>query len=59
MCQSRCHEWKIIYQVTLLCASIGLALNSSKCQRSEGRTEVMSLNTPTTQMDISTKLSAW
>jgi hypothetical protein len=48
-----------IYQVTLLCASTGLALNSSKCQRSEGITEVMSLNIPTTSMDISTKLSTW
>jgi hypothetical protein len=59
ICRSEYHGWKIIYQVTLLCASTGLALNSSKCQRSEGRTEVMSLNTPTTSIDISMKLSAW
>jgi hypothetical protein len=45
MCRSRCHECKIIYQVILLCASIGQAVNSLKCQTSEGKTEVMSLNT--------------
>jgi hypothetical protein len=54
-----CRGWKTIYQVTLLYASTGLALNLSKCQRSEGRTEVMSLNTPTMPIDISAKLSAW
>jgi hypothetical protein len=59
VCRSGCRGWKTIYQVTLLYANIGLALNSSKCQRSEGRIEVMSLNTHTTSMDISTKLSAW
>jgi hypothetical protein len=48
-------DGKIIYQVMLLCACIGQAVNSSKCQISEGRTEVMSLNTPTTPMDISAK----
>jgi hypothetical protein len=36
MCMSGCHGWKIIYHVTLLCASTGQAVNSSKCQRSEG-----------------------
>jgi hypothetical protein len=45
-------------RVLLLYASTGLVLNSSKCQRSEGRTEAMILNTPTTLMDISAKLSA-
>jgi hypothetical protein len=30
-----------------------------ECQRSEGITEVMSLNTPTTPMDISAKLRKW
>jgi hypothetical protein len=31
--------WKIIYQVTLICASTGQDVNSSKCQRSEGKTK--------------------
>jgi hypothetical protein len=59
ICRSGCCGWKTIYQVTLLCAGTGLALNSSKCHRSEGRTEVMSLNIPMVPMDISAKLSAW
>jgi hypothetical protein len=54
-----CRGCKIIYQVTLLCVSTGQAQNSSKCQRSEGRTEVMSLNTPMALMDISAKLRKW
>jgi hypothetical protein len=54
-----CCGCKIIYQVTLLCASTRQALNSSKCQRSEGITEVMSLNTPTTPMDMFAKLRKW
>jgi hypothetical protein len=29
MCRSECHGWKIICQVTFLCASTGQALNSS------------------------------
>jgi hypothetical protein len=56
MCRSECHGCKIIYQVTLLCASTGQPLNSSKYQRNEGKTKVMSLNTPTAPIDISTNL---
>jgi hypothetical protein len=51
-----CHGCKIIYQVTLLCTSIGQAVNSSKCQKRKGKTEVISLNTPMAPMDISAKL---
>jgi hypothetical protein len=40
-------------------ASTRRAVNSSECQRSEDRIEVMSLNTPTTSMDIFIKLRKW
>jgi hypothetical protein len=48
-----------IQTMEYICESTGLALNSLKCQRSEGRTKVVSLNTPTMPMDISAKLCAW